>query len=223
MQIDGGRNITISGGSLTNYTGTGAALLYFTDNGTDGAAVPGRVIYVAHVHEDLSVGDQRDAIGLQTPSAIVELEDIHVVGVHGAGTQNHSDIVQNYSAVRALRVDRLTGSSDYQGFFIRPQEGAIGQITLRRVNLQLNPSSTDAYSQILFLSNPDGSTDPISFDQVYVDNTRSGQTAQAAVYPDGTASPSSSFNGTQISFPSYPQLQGTIEAGTPSTGNFACS
>ncbi len=222
VQIDGGRNITIIGGALRNNGASGPALLYFTDYGSGGAADPGRIIHVAHVSEDLSGGSQRDAIALQTPSAIVELEDIHVVGVHGAGIQNHSDMVQNYSAVRELRVDRFTGESDYQGFFIRPQEGAIGKVTLRRVNLQLDHNSIDAYSQLLFLTNPDGSTDPISFDQVYVDNTRAGQTAQAAVYPDATATHASTFDQ-QISFPGYPQLHGTIDPGTPPNGNFACS
>src|SRR5207302_1792998 len=103
-------------------------------------------------------------------------------------------------------------ASNYQGFFIRPQEGAIGKVVLRRVNLELGLNSIDTYSQLLFLTNPDGSTDPITFDQVYVNNTRSGQTAQDAVFPDATASTPSRFNG-QISFPRNPRLQGTIQAG----------
>jgi hypothetical protein len=211
------------GGSLRNYSGGGAALLYLTDNGTDGSPVPGRIIHVEHLREDLSVADERDAVGLQTPSAVVQLEDIHVIGVNGMGTQTHADIVQNYSAVKALDVDRMTGDSNYQGFFISPSGGAIGDVNLRRINLKLDPSSTDPHSQLLFLPDSTGATDPVAFSQVYVDNTRSGQTAQDAVYPDSTASPASTFDGSQIAFASYPNLRGTIAGGTPTGGNFACS
>lgn len=225
VQIDGGRNITLIGGSLGNYSGGGVALLFFTDNGTDGPAVLGRTIHVAHLNEDLSTGDMgRDAIGLMTPSAVVQLEDIHASGIHGVYTGNHADIVQNYGPVKEIRVDRLTGTTNYQGFFIAPSPigAAIGKVTLNRVNLEADANPASAYTQVLFLSNSSGQTNPVTLNQVYVNNTRSGQSAQQAVYPDTTAGLPSLFNGLQISFPGYSLLQGLVTGGVPPTGNFAC-
>ena len=64
---------------------------------------------------------------------------------------------------------------------------------------------------------------PVSFDRVYLENTKAGQTAQMGIYPDATSNPPSAFDGTQISFPNHAALQGSVLAGRPASGDFACA
>ncbi len=229
LKIDGGRNITVIGGSgnhtMVNGTDAIDAMLYFVDAwGTDGSVVSGRIIHMAHLSINLTGGIQRDGIAFDTPSAIAQIEDVHVIGGHGSsvGSGVHVDIVQPYSSMQQVRIDRLTGDSDYQGLTFISTDAAINAVTLRRINLTLDPSSTDTYSQILYLVGRDNTTSPISFYQVYVNNTRSGQTAQQAVYPDGSASPPTVFSSNQISFPGWPNLSGVVTGGNPPGGNFSC-
>ena len=224
LMIEGGRNITIIGGAQRSYTGAGAASIYFTDNGTNGAPVNGRIIHVEGISVDMAGGDGRDIFGLQTPSAIVQLENIRAMNVHGVGSGVHADIVQNYGPVGGLRVDRMTGSTTFQGFFIRPQEGLIKNVDLRRVNLTNNPNGEDTHTQVLYFANPDGAAPPLNLDSFYVKNNRPGQNAQNAVYPDATATGmASAFDGTTVSFPTFSQVTGTVTDGNPPNGDFVTS
>jgi hypothetical protein len=221
LMIEGGRNITIIGGEQRNFSGVGTAMVHFTDNGTNGPAVTGRVIHVEGLKFDMTGGDVRDVFGLQTPSAIVQLENIRAMNVHGVGSGIHADIVQNYSDVLGLRVDRLTGSTNYQGFFIRPREGLVKSVDLRHVNLTLNPNGEDHYSQVLFFADDDGAAPDLRLDAFYVQNNRPGQNAQAAVYPDASATAiRSSFDGSKVTFPAFRQVSGAVQDGSPGDGDY---
>jgi hypothetical protein len=217
IQIDGGNH------TMTNGPDSTPAMLYFTDNGINGPAVSGRVIHVAHLSINLTGGIERDGIAYgPAPSVIGQIEDVRILGTHGAGSQTHADIIQPYSSMQQVRIDRLTGDSDYQGLTFLSTDATISSVALRRVNLTLNPSSSDTYTQIIYLVGRDNTTSPISFNQVYVNNTRAGQTAQDAVYPDGSASPPTAFSNNQISFTGWPNLSGVVIGGNPPGGNFSC-
>lgn len=221
LMIEGGRNITIVGGEQRNYTGTGAAIVFFTDNGSNGAPATGRVIHVEGLKIDMAGGDVRDVFGLMTPSAIVQLENIRAMNVHGVGSGVHPDIVQNYSDVLGLRVDRLTGSTNYQGFFIRPDVGEIQSVDLRHVNLTLEPNGEDNYCQVLFFASYDGAAPDLHLDAFYIQNNRPGQNAQDAVYPDSNAPGMQSiFDGLKVTFPTFPRVSGAVYNGEPPRGDY---
>jgi hypothetical protein len=221
LMIEGGRNIIIVGGEQRNYTGTGAATVFFTDNGSNGAPVTGRVIHVEGLNIDMTGGDVRDVFGLMTPSAIVQLENIRAMNVHGVGSGVHPDIVQNYSDILGLRVDRLTGSTNYQGFFIRPDAGEIQSVDLRRVNLTLEPNGEDDYCQVLFFASYDGAAPELHLDAFYIQNNRPGQNAQHAVYPDNNAAGmQSSYDGVSVTFPTFLQVSGAVYDGNPPGGDY---
>jgi hypothetical protein len=221
LMIEGGRNITIVGGEQQNYAGVGTAVVFFTDEGTNGAPVPGRVIHAEGLKIDMAGGDVRDVFGLMTPSAIVQLENIRAMNVHGVGSGVHPDIVQNYSDILGLRVDRLTGSTNYQGFFIRPQEGLIKSVDLRHVNLTLNANGQDTYCQVLFFANYDGAAPDLHLDSFYIQNNRPGQNAQDAVYPDATATGMQSiYDGVKATFPTFLRVTGAVYNGNPPGGDY---
>lgn len=123
LQIEGGRNVVLMGGTV-DVTLDGAeptiparrGLLLKDQTGTvhvEGLLIRGR---------DLSEGIQLD----QRRGATVQLQNIRVEGVHAIDqkrfSDNHPDVLQTYAGPAELRVDRLTGSTDYQGLFLNPRE-----------------------------------------------------------------------------------------------------
>ncbi len=135
MAIRGGRNVVLIGGEIsipwqgsTPTISQRRGLLIRDQTGTvhiEGLLIRG---------EDVSEGIQIDA-----DQAVVQLENVRVENLHARDevnfSDNHPDVVQPYGGVRALRVDNLTGYTDYQGMFMAEDRGPIGSIDLRRVNL----------------------------------------------------------------------------------------
>jgi hypothetical protein len=62
----------------------------------------------------------------QRRGATVQIENVRVIGIHALDernfSDNHPDIIQTWAGPARLRVDRLTGSTDYQGFFLNPRQ-----------------------------------------------------------------------------------------------------
>ncbi len=105
----------------------------------------GRVVHLEGLQIDGP--DLSEGIDFNAPSAVAQLENIRVEGVHfrseddyaGTGdyhSLNHPDVVQTWGSVGELRIDGLTGTSGYQGLFLaadmnRPH----GPVMLRRIDL----------------------------------------------------------------------------------------
>ena len=123
LSITGGRNVVLIGGTID------IAL-----NGAEPAITARRGLFLqgqtgtVHVEgllirgRDLSEGIDLD----QRAGATVQLQNIRVEGVHALDekhfSDNHPDVVQTWAGPAELRVDRLTGSTDYQGFFLHPTQ-----------------------------------------------------------------------------------------------------
>jgi hypothetical protein len=58
----------------------------------------------------------------RVPKAVVVLRDIAVDPVHGSEDGHHADLLQTWAGPDKLVVDRFTGTSDYQGFFLTPNQ-----------------------------------------------------------------------------------------------------
>lgn len=107
--------------------------------------VEGRVVHLEGLLIDGP--DLSEGINTNAPSAILQLQNSRILGVHfrsrddleGAGDYdgpNHPDIVQTWGSIGSLRIDGLTGTSAYQGLFLKAdQNRPHGPVWLRRVDL----------------------------------------------------------------------------------------
>ncbi len=143
LVIVGGRNVVLIGGAIEAPSATDApegkerrALYLKGQTGT---------IHIEGLH--LGGADLAEAINLdQRFGAIVQLQNIRVETVHGSFAGHHADIVQTWAGPAELRIDRMTGSTGYQGFFLLPnqhfQEGPSPvKFDFRRINLAGNEES----------------------------------------------------------------------------------
>jgi hypothetical protein len=135
--LSGGHNVVVIGGEITiPWAGPHPQ--------PSGGDRRGLFIYGAtgtvHVEGLLIDGpDVSEGIQIAAPKATVQLENVRIVGIHARDevhfTDNHPDLVQPYGGVRSLRIDRLSGSSDYQGLFLEGDYGPIGRVDVRHVDI----------------------------------------------------------------------------------------
>jgi hypothetical protein len=139
LVIEGGRNVVLVGGQINIPLGLRdqrwtqrRGLLLKNQTGT------------IHVEGVRLTGDLVEGIDLEEMyGAVVQLRNINVGVLHARDevnfTDNHPDILQTWAGPRILRVDGLTGISDYQGIFISPKD--VGSqpppklISLNRINI----------------------------------------------------------------------------------------
>ena len=128
LSITGGRNVVLIGGHITvpwrgawPVDGNARRGLYLKHwTGTmhvEGLLIDG---------EDLAEGIDVDT---RTVGATLQVQNVRVGFVHGRPEESacytcsgvhHPDIIQNWGGPTYYRIDRLTGSTDYQGFMIQP-------------------------------------------------------------------------------------------------------
>jgi hypothetical protein len=169
LVIEGGRNVVLIGGEIDIPMQPGSAPssdsrrgLYLNDQ-TGTVHVEGLLIR----GPDLSEG-----INLSEPlGAVVQIENVRVEGVHARDesgfSDNHPDVLQTWAGPAELRVDRLSGSTDYQGLFLAPNEFGSQppprQVLLSHVDLR---PTTMANCSCLMLWK--GGSFPMQLDDVWV-------------------------------------------------------
>lgn len=140
LEIDGGHNVVLIGGSLTvpasaNQSDNGAD---DTDTGLYIRATTGTV----HI-EGISITGapltQFDGIDINAPQATVQLENVRISNVWGSFTSEHADAVQTWGGVKSLEIDGLSASGDYQGLTIQPDLGPVGHVQVENTDLTLVP------------------------------------------------------------------------------------
>jgi hypothetical protein len=153
LHIRGGRNLVWIGGHVRienqpHFSRATDRRAIVVSDATDGSSVPGRVIHLEGLlldGEDLSEG-----INTNVPSAIVQLQNIRVEevrlrgaddrdGTGGYPSKSHPDVVQLWGSKQELRIDGLTGRSNYQGLFLNEATPArrLGPNYFRRVDLEM--------------------------------------------------------------------------------------
>ncbi len=111
LTIWGGHNVVLVGGTVNVPDRSGAALL-------EGQTGTIHIEGVRFTGPQLMEGfDLSEASG-----ATVQLENIYLATVHGSYTTNHADLIQTWAGPRRLLVDGLVGSTEYQGFFLLPNQ-----------------------------------------------------------------------------------------------------
>jgi hypothetical protein len=215
LVLDGGRNVVIIGGRIapprTSSLPAGLAI----------AAAVGTV-HVEGMWFDGASGREFDAIQINAPKATVQLENIRATGLRGSYDTNHTDIVQPWGGVARLRVDRLTGTSNYQGIFVQPDKGPIGAIDLRHVDLAYDDVGARTGGYLLWLANSCRAA-PTALSEVYIKG-RPGATLGSTVWPpsgQATDCPAT-IDGVAASWPKLP-VTGVARWGTPPDGAYVKS
>ncbi|HEV7298366.1 MAG TPA: PEP-CTERM sorting domain-containing protein [Tepidisphaeraceae bacterium] len=121
LGIIGGRNVVVIGGDV-RFDEAPAA---------DSPSTHRRGLYVkgstgtVHV-EGLRIGGDHLAEGInidvRTPGAIVQVQNMRIGRALGSREGHHADVLQTWGGPSQLRVDRLSGFSSYQGFFLNPMD-----------------------------------------------------------------------------------------------------
>ena len=163
VSIRGGRNVVWIGGHIRianagpSDVGTQRRGLVISDS-PSAPSVEGRIV---HLEGLLFDGDDlAEGINTNAPAAIIQIQNVHVAGVRIRGADdrdgtgiyergNHSDVVQIWGSQHELRIDGLTGSSNYQGFFLEEtaDDRKRNPLRLRRINLKaISEVGEDGYT-----------------------------------------------------------------------------
>jgi hypothetical protein len=211
VRINGGRNVVIKGGLIALSTASTSSV---------GLSISGSVgtVHVEGVVFDGSSGHEFDAIQIAAPKATVQVENVRATGLRGSVSTNHTDIIQPWGGVAKLRVDRLTGDSNYQGIFNRLDQGPIGSVELRHVDLGYDNAGAASGGFLLWMTEGCKAA-PTVLDEVYV-RPRAGTSLGAAIWPsasDGLCP--AVVSGSTASWPKLP-ITGVVHAGSPAGGPF---
>jgi hypothetical protein len=191
VRLNGGRNIVIMGSTVhvdSSYSSSEDNVgISISNNGTTS---PGRIVHI----EGVRIGGAAlgDAIKLRDPNAVVQLENVYVDLAHGSEDTIHADVIQADGGVQELRVDGLTGNTQYQGLMLKKDYGSgsdyNGPMHFRRTNIR------DWNGMSEYLSWLSAASDS----QIFVDGANGVWLAQApgrdflrSIWPDRDASLSS--------------------------------
>lgn len=106
----GGHNVVLDGCDV-NITRTAGGMELKSQTGT---------MWLHDVH--VSGPSLMEGIDLQEPGATVVLRDVLVDTVHGSYATNHADLLQTWAGPSRLLIDGFTGTTNYQGFFLMPNQ-----------------------------------------------------------------------------------------------------
>jgi len=219
--IEGGRNVVIRGGHITVPPG-GAS-----DTERRGLYIKNAtgIVHIEGVLIDGLDSMGFDAIAISAPEAIVQIVNVRVEGVTGQFDGFHGDIVQPFGGVQELRIDHLSGTSNYQGLYLTETSGPIGAAIIRNVNLSYEPNAYDPTTYLLWLPVERQTCEvpyPVALQNVYV-SPRPGQDAvEHAVWPNSwqPADCTAAQEGQEIMWPSLPGIAGEVTEGEPPQGDF---
>lgn len=225
--ISGGHNIVMIGGQITiPYAGTSPSIesrrgLYLERN-----------TGIVHIEGLLIDGpDLSEGIQIAAPNAVIQLQNVRVIGVHARDqvnfTDNHPDCLQPWGGVARIQIDRMTCSTDTHGVYFDSNDarrlgGPIGYADIRRYNI------------IRTLKSPHW-----AFQRVTADGDQPMVLTEVYVQPESTTSlydsvgdepwrngqynflpATMSADGMTASWPQDTNLTGSIRKGLPPGGDF---
>jgi hypothetical protein len=143
--INGGRNVVLIGGEIDipwqgDPPPVNSRRGLYLQNQTGTVHVEGLWIHGTDLSEGIDLDERY--------GATVQIEDVRIDGVHARDesgfTDNHPDLIQTWAGPNVLRVDHLSGSSDYQGFFFAPlQYGPAAPSLFDLRNIDISASIKD--------------------------------------------------------------------------------
>jgi hypothetical protein len=231
--VAGGRHVRIIGGKWKLASGTTTIVL---DAGSGSFFVEGAHIDANHLAADAIVLRNRPTS--QVPGARAYdtyVQNVFVENIDGIPSGVHGDVIQNQSsnvALGYLKVENLTGITDYQGFFI-PNRAPFKGFHFRNVDLRYgsSPSSgalfwfRDNQSQPVFpgtLENvwagPHPSVTPWYDVSVWPKSKASKYDVGTYDWPSWGTVPAA--DGLSVTFSAANQITGSIQKGAPPGGSF---
>src|SRR6266545_514765 len=221
LVIVGGHDVVLIGGAIT-IPSWGAS--HPTDNRGLYLKEQTGTVHIEGLLIDNSGGALSEGININAPKATVQLQNIRVEDVHAKDqvnySDNHPDIVQTWGGAAALRIDRLSGTTDYQGLFLDADWNSLDQVDLRHVNVA-GFSSKPELARYLFWSDK-ADTSNLTMSNVWV--KPGGNSLANSIWPDvdaaGTDKALIDDATSTVSFPSSTYIHGVINGGTPATGDF---
>jgi hypothetical protein len=171
-----------------------------------------------------------DGIKACSPDAVLQIENNRIVDLLGTQAGYHADVIQPYCGFRELRVDGLTGYSQFQGQMFKADWGKWQTTILRRVNLVgIAPQDGYPINVVTGCCNHDNNsyvTGPISLSDVYISpnvshhsGTLSGNICPAATFlfsTDRVTGREYAEHRTDVG----PQITGRIWKGRPTWGDY---
>jgi hypothetical protein len=227
LWLEGGRNWVISGGEI-NINQPWADLddrnAFNVKNATGVVHVEGVYVHGPYLN---------DGIKGCAPDAILQIENTRIVDLMGTEGGYHSDVIQPYCGFRELRVDGLTGYSQFQGVMFKADWGSWRTTTLKRVNLVgIAPQDGYPINVVTGCCNNDGNRfvdGPISMSDVYVspDASHNSGTLVGNVRPWGdwtiATDPASGREYAEHRAGVAPQIVGRIWKGRAPSGDYVPS
>jgi hypothetical protein len=224
LDLEGGRNWVIVGGEINIDRPWDKSVdrnAIHVSDATGVVHIEGVFMHGAYIN---------DGIKACTPDAVLQIENDRVVDLRGTQSGYHADVIQPYCGFRELRVDGLTGSSQFQGLMFKADRGRWRTTTLRRVNLVgIAPQDGYLINVVSGCCNDDGNsyvTGPILLSDVYVspdvshhDGTLSGNICPAATFTFGT-DPATGREYAEHKTGVSPQMTGRIWRGRPAAGDY---
>jgi hypothetical protein len=220
--LDGGHNIVMIGGYVTVPTGTEPGVA--NDAQRTAIYIKGATgtVHIEGVQIDGSGGAEFDGVDIDAPLATVQLENMRIIGVKGRFSAFHGDMVQPWGGVKDLRIDHLTGTSNYQGLTLQPDLGPIGSAEISNVDLAgTTEPPLDLGGHLIWLTTDSDTCTgfPVSFSNVYL-QPREGLTFPDSVWPAGNSDlECKESGGTFATWPSL-SVTGGVQDGTPPGGSF---
>jgi len=213
VSIYGGNDVVLIGGEISvpekEEEDDSVRALYLRDQ-TGVMHVEGLALTGPGLGEGINLNQQE--------GGVVQLQNIRVGTVQGERDGHHADVIQTWSGPQELRIDRLSASSTYQGFFMLPQQ--FGEqdppelFDLRRVDIEgTEPSAYLLWRDKepwplqltdVWLSRPDGSEDPddLLWPRGDGEGTEAWDDVQIGVPPGGPFVPEG-VAGTDYTSPGY--------------------
>jgi hypothetical protein len=163
-------------------------------------------------------GSEADGIAVNAPQALIQIQNVRVEGMRGGKSSNHADVFQPWGGVREYRIDRVTGSTNYQGLHVGVGLGPIGRGTITSTNIassEVGPA--DRGGNFIWL---DCNAYPLTLDDVYIAG-RSGRSFGTSIWPTpDTSGCPAAISGGVASWPGYTSLSGSVRDGRPASGDF---
>lgn len=213
LQVIGGRDIVMLGGTFAPTRDASSTLRFDDVHGS---------VFIDGVHIDNTAVFGEDGIvvgGADGTEPDVTIQNSLIENIGGTLEGTHGDVFQPQGPLGVLRVYNLTGSSNYQGFFLEEQPDRSGaeliSVEMENVNLRHTPGD-HLTATLLFL----GQDYPTSLTNVFVTEKEGTNAVNAAVYPSGPVPLVGAvrFDNTII-WPELP-VTGEVEVGLPPSGDF---
>lgn len=171
IDLEGGGNIVIIGGEIQiPWQGDGASIssrraLKIQDcpgQPTRFVHIEGVEIGIEDINASCSSGtgvranfdpgcsDLSEGIQIAAPASIIQIQNVRINHIHARDqvgqSDNHPDLIQTWGGYGELRIDRFSGTTDYQGIFLKVDSGIPpGGAHLKNVNVVGDPTATQLF------------------------------------------------------------------------------